>query len=221
LKSNKIVIFSILFSIIIVLALILSIDGKSNVKNIVHDKQKKEKKELFKDKLSSDIDIKKTNIKKKQRDNAKNTKKDTKKNDLNNNYILVPFQEIDVSDVDTIKKIDGVEPIGGVLIEKGKISSAQVGDVIYTPLLKGDIFEVKITDRTVNKNKSVSVSGNLVEDSMFGATFTESKKSAFATISTPNGTYEVEAIDGKGYVYTDHDLAKRINPKIKDYIEVN
>ena len=147
---------------------------------------------------------------------------DISEDDLKQELHITPFQEVDISDIDTIKKKSDVEPVGGVFIAKGQISTLKVGDVVEVPLLGSSNYRVKITERKVNPSGSVSVSGNLVEDNKYSATFTEGKNSAYASITTPDGAYEVESVGGKGYIYSVSDVErKRVNPNGTDVLTVD
>jgi len=119
------------------------------------------------------------------------------------------FQDISIDSVDTIEKKDGIKPVAAVLIAPNKISSLNIGDTVELPLLGNSNYRVKITNKVVNPSGSVSVSGNLEEDEKYSVVLTQSKTSAYASVTTPEGAYEIESIDGKGYVYSVSDIEKK------------
>jgi len=61
---------------------------------------------------------------------------------------------------------------------------------------------------------TVTVTGHLLDDGGdYSVVLTEGKNMSFGTITTPNGAFEIEARDGKGYIYS----AEAINSAMIDY----
>ncbi len=138
---------------------------------------------------------------------------------VENRYIS-PFEEVDISDVHTIK-IDDVKPISAIYVKKNSIASANIGDTIELPLLGTSNYRIKVTQKQKNGSGSITISGNLIEDNKYSATFTESKKGIYGSITTPDGAYELESQDGEGYIYSLKDIEKkRVNYKQSDEIEI-
>ncbi len=126
------------------------------------------------------------------------------------------FQEIDISDVTSVQKSD-IQPVGALSVEQGSISQIKVGDKIELPLLGNSNYEAKITKKIKNPTGSVTVSGNLVEDDKYSVVITESKKGVYGSITTPDGDYEIEVQNGKGYIYSVSDIEnKRVDYKKSD-----
>jgi hypothetical protein len=49
----------------------------------------------------------------------------------------------------------------------------------------------------------VTVTGNLIDSgNEYSIVLTEGKNMSFGSVTTPNGTFEIETKDGKGYVYS-------------------
>lgn len=101
----------------------------------------------------------------------------------------------------------GVTPIIGVEIAKNSITQLKVGDTIALPYMGSGEYEAKIESKTTHANGSVSVSGNLLDSgNQYSVVLTEGKNSAFGTVTTPNGSFEIETKDGQGYVYSTDEI---------------
>jgi hypothetical protein len=98
---------------------------------------------------------------------------------------------------------EGIKPVAAIELPKNSISKLNIGDTILLPNMGNGEFEAKITNKKEHKNGSVTVTGNLVDTgNQYSVVLTEGKNMSFGTVTTPNGSYEIEVKDGQGYVYS-------------------
>jgi hypothetical protein len=118
------------------------------------------------------------------------------------------------ADMEEVKKNfptkEGITPVIAVEVLKNSVSNLEVGDTISLPYMGSGEYEATITSKKTHKNGSVSVSGNLKDsDNKYSVVLTEGKSMSFGTITTPNGSFEIETKDGKGYVYSTDAIDKK------------
>jgi len=111
------------------------------------------------------------------------------------------------TDIEEVKKSfpskKGVSPLIAVEIPKGSVSKLNIGDKILLPYMGAGEYEATITEKITHKNGSVSVTGNLDDlGNQYSVVLTEGKNMSFGTVTTPNGSFEIEAKNGQGYVYS-------------------
>ena len=111
------------------------------------------------------------------------------------------------ADIEEVKKHfptkEGIAPVIAVEVLKNSVSSLKVGDTISLPYMGSGEYEATITSTTTHKNGSISVSGNLADfGNKYSVVLTEGKSMTFGTVTTPNGSFEIETKDGQGYVYS-------------------
>jgi hypothetical protein len=98
---------------------------------------------------------------------------------------------------------EGINPVIAIELPKNSISNLNVGDTVALPYMGNGEFEAQITKKTEHKNGSVTVSGNLLDTgNQYSVVLTEGKNMSFGTVTTPNGSFEIETKDGQGYVYS-------------------
>ena len=96
-----------------------------------------------------------------------------------------------------------------------------VGDQVELPLLNGESATVEIKSSVVTRNGDYSWSGHLEgygDDYPVVVTYGDS--SSFAMITTPNGSYSMESVNGVGWLYknpSEHELS---HPGVEDYLEI-
>lgn len=101
------------------------------------------------------------------------------------------------TDINSVKKSfqpkKKIFPIVAIELPKNSISKLNIGDIVSLPYMGTGQFNAEITSKTTHNNGSVSISGNLVdEDKEFSVVLTEGKNMSFGTITTPNGSFEIE-----------------------------
>jgi hypothetical protein len=112
-------------------------------------------------------------------------------------------------------------PFSGVAIDKNAISKLVVGSIIKLPNVGQMEYSATITEKTVHKNGSVSVSGNLTgeDNSNFSVVLTEGKNSSFASITTPEGAFQIETVNGIGYIYSIDEIERNyVDPNKEDVL---
>jgi len=124
----------------------------------------------------------------------------------------------DVSSVIAIKK--GITPILAFSMKEGILKNLSIGDKFDLPEINGDVYTLVIDTKINNPNGSVSLSAKLDnEDSKYFSVITEGHSSSFITIQSPEGIYEMESFNGKGYVYSSREIKNKwIDYSKKDYI---
>jgi hypothetical protein len=138
--------------------------------------------------------------------------------------LMVPEEEEETKDImveidlEEVKKTfptkEGISPLIAVEIPKGTITKLEIGDKISLPYMGAGEYEATITEKTTHKNGSVSVSGNLSDSGIqYSVVLTEGKNMSFGTVTTPNGSFEIETKNGQGYVYS----TDKIDQKWIDY----
>ncbi len=118
---------------------------------------------------------------------------------------------------------DGIEPLSAIEIKKDSISKVKIGDTITLPFVDDAKYRAKISDKIIHKDGSTSITGNLINrDKKYSVVLTQGKNSSFGSLTTPEGTYEIEVLNGKGYVYSVNDIdKKRIDYSKEDVIQVD
>jgi len=119
------------------------------------------------------------------------------------------------TDIDEVQKElpikEGITPVASIKIPKNSIKNLNIGDTVSLPYMGNGQFDAKISDKQIHKNGSVTVTGNLVDsDKEYSVVLTEGKSMSFGTITTPNGSFEIETKNGVGYVYSTDDIDKKL-----------
>ena len=129
------------------------------------------------------------------------------------------------TDIEEVKKSfpikKGVSPLIAIKVLKGSIDKLEIGDKVSLPYM-GE-YEATITSKTLHKNGSVSVSGDIIDSgNRYSMVLTEGKKMSFGTVTTPNGSFEIETKNGQGYIYsTDSIDEKWIDYSKSDTLETH
>ena len=135
---------------------------------------------------------------------------------------ITPFSEEDIDDTKLVMEtISGVEPISAVRLNKGMLKTVNVGDNLVLPEIDGFSYELEITHRTVSANGNISLNGTFNENGVpYHSIITEGGKSTLMSFSTPTGSYEVELLNGLGYMYLNTDIEnEKIDYSKSDVIE--
>lgn len=109
-----------------------------------------------------------------------------------------------------------------VELEQHPASYPAVGEQIELPMLNGQKVVANIESVTKFPNGDYSWSGHLVgHGTDFPIVMTYGEHSIFATITTPEGSYSMESLDGLGWLYKNPAEVELSNPGYKDFLEVN
>jgi hypothetical protein len=112
-----------------------------------------------------------------------------------------------------------VKPIKAIrLSEADLIGTLKEGDLVKLPAIHGEEYTATITETKNFDNGSSSVTGSYeLNGEKHTVTFTQGIKTGFGTFSTPNGTYQISLLGGKGYIYSSDALdATRIDTSKPD-----
>lgn len=107
-----------------------------------------------------------------------------------------------------------VKPVSAIrLSEADLIGTLKEGDLVKLPMIQGEEYTATITETKNFENGSSSVTGSYeLNGDKHTVTLTQGIKTGFGTFSTPNGTYQISLLGGKGYIYSSDDLdAQRID----------
>lgn len=95
------------------------------------------------------------------------------------------------------------------------------GEQVVVPLLNGTSVVVNVISSKVTRNGDYSWSGHVAGyGNDYPVIMTYGSKSAFAMITTPQGSYSMESIDGVGWLYknpAEHELTA---PGHEDFLEI-
>ncbi len=112
-----------------------------------------------------------------------------------------------------------VKPIKAIrLSEADLIGTLKEGDLVKLPAIEGEEYTATITESKNFANGNSSVTGSYeLNGEKHTVTLTQGIKTGFGTFSTPNGTYQISLLGGKGYIYSSDDLdAQRIDTNKPD-----
>jgi len=93
------------------------------------------------------------------------------------------------------------------------------GDKVQMPLPDGDTVSVLVAEQRVSSNGDLSWSGYLeghADD--YPVVVTVGSNSSFATITSPNGSYSMESVNGTGWVYKNPSVPELAEPDARDYL---
>ncbi len=89
-----------------------------------------------------------------------------------------------------------------VQLEQHLASMPVAGQEVSLPLLKGDLAKVQVETGSLHDNGDYSWRGHLKgHGSDYPVVMTYGENSAYATITTPEGSYSLESINGLGWLY--------------------
>jgi hypothetical protein len=95
------------------------------------------------------------------------------------------------------------------------------GDQVVLSMLGGQKITVNVESMTTHPNGDYSWSGHVQgygDDYPVAMTYGE--RATFATITTPQGAYSMESVNGSGWVYKNPAIVELSAPGTKDFIEV-
>lgn len=133
------------------------------------------------------------------------------------------YEPVDIAEMKTkLKTKPKVEPIGAFTMPKGTIRKLFYGDSILLSDIGGHDYELKIEKRTIGKSGSVILEASVGDDdSIVKSVLTEGERTSYITLSTAEGVYELESIDGNGFVYSSADIKNQLIDHSKtDALEV-
>lgn len=121
-------------------------------------------------------------------------------------------------DLSYVKIDENIQGARKIKMDVELLKKVVPGDQLQLPMLGGNEYTVNVEKVKESKNNT-HVRGhiNIAGDSYL-ATMTQGEKLTFATVSTPNGTYDVQLVDGKGWVYNSDQLNAHIDTTKTDVL---
>jgi len=96
------------------------------------------------------------------------------------------------------------------------------GEQVQIPMLGGKSVVVNVESITNNPNGDYTWSGHLQGyGTDYPVIMTYGEHSIFAMVTTPEGSYSMESVEGLGWLYKNPAEAELSKPGTKDYLEVN
>ena len=118
------------------------------------------------------------------------------------------FKEIDIDTIRSIlSPIKGVEPLLALRMKQHTLKEMVLGNTLVLPNINGVSYTLDITHKEVSSRGNTSIDGHFTENGVkYTAVLTEGDKATFISMSTPEGTYEIELLNGIGYAYSVNDI---------------
>ncbi|MES2664125.1 MAG: hypothetical protein V4629_12580 [Pseudomonadota bacterium] len=96
------------------------------------------------------------------------------------------------------------------------------GDQVNLPMLQGETAQAVVKSSEVNPNGDYSWRGYIKKHGEdYPVVMTYGKNSVFATITTPEGSYSMESVNGVGWLYKNPAESELSQYGTKDYLEVD
>jgi hypothetical protein len=108
-----------------------------------------------------------------------------------------------------------------VELEQHPAQLPAVGEQIKLSMLNGQQLVADVQSTTTNPNGDYTWSGHLQGyGTDYPVVMTYGERSIFATITTPEGSYTMESLDGLGWLYKNPAEIELSNPGAKDFLDV-
>jgi len=109
-----------------------------------------------------------------------------------------------------------------VQLEQHPAQLPVVGEQIQLPMLNGKSLVADVQSTTTNPNGDYTWSGHLQGyGSDYPVIMTYGEHAIFATITTPEGSFTMESLDGLGWLYKNPAEVELSNPGAKDFLDVS
>ena len=120
----------------------------------------------------------------------------------------------------TTKPRKNITPIEAISLSTSHTEELKVNDTLTLPNIEGVDYTIVISSVVKNSDDSHSLTGHFKDEGIsYTTTITKSTQSSYITLSTPQGTYEIETQDGVGYIYRTSDIRKHLQkPNVNDVI---
>lgn len=124
----------------------------------------------------------------------------------------------DNEDLSQVKISDEIQGAQKIKMNTELLKNVVPGDQIQLPVLDGSEYTIDI-EKVNDDKKNVNIRGRVeAQGESYLATITQGEKRTFATISTPNGTYDLRLVNGKGWVYESDQLNAHIDTTKPDVL---
>ena len=102
------------------------------------------------------------------------------------------------------------------------VEQVTVGTQVQFSLPEGDHFSATVEKVKISNNGNRSWSGHLDGfGKSYPVVFTSGNNSGFATITTPNGSYSIESINGSGWIYKNPMVRHLTKPGVNDFLLID
>jgi len=109
-----------------------------------------------------------------------------------------------------------------VQLEQHPANLPSVGEQVQLPMLHDQQITANVESTTVSPNGDYTWSGHLQgHGTDYPVVMTYGEHSIFATITTPEGSYTMESLDGLGWLYKNPAEIELSTPGSKDYLDVD
>ncbi|MGL4250270.1 MAG: hypothetical protein ACRCR1_06410 [Aeromonas sp.] len=114
-----------------------------------------------------------------------------------------PWQSVEIdADFPLAEPGEAVEQPLAIVLQGDALGHAQVGDSVTLPLPDGSTLEARVTKVILQQGGRRNWQGEIqVDGGSFPVNFTLGGQATFGFIGTPQGSYSVETMGGKGWVY--------------------
>ncbi|MGL6509606.1 hypothetical protein ACSZNJ_07245 [Aeromonas hydrophila] len=114
-----------------------------------------------------------------------------------------PWQAAEVdADFPLAEPGDAVEQPQPIALQGSDLERAQVGDSVALPMPDGSTLQARVTKVELQRGGERNWQGEIrVDGDSYPVNFTVGKQATFGFIGTPQGSYSVETLGGKGWVY--------------------
>ncbi len=97
-----------------------------------------------------------------------------------------------------------------------------VGEQVTLPMFNGKKFVADVQTTSVSANGDYTWRGHLTgQGDSYPVVMTYGEHSTFATITTPDGAYTLESVDGLGWLYKNPSFPELSTPGTNDFLEVD
>lgn len=101
------------------------------------------------------------------------------------------------------------------------MGSVNKGDKFSLPMPNGEEYVAQVETTTTFKNGTTSWQGHLEGyGDKYPVVFTVGKKTSFATVTTPDGSFTMESIDGAGWIYENPEVTELSDPNQQDSLAI-
>lgn len=146
----------------------------------------------------------------------------TSQDEIPSEALQTSWQMGDVkSETPNIRLSEKISEYAIVQLDQNAAEHPSVGQQIQLPMLNGASVIANVEAANTNPNGDYTWSGHLQGyGTDYPVVMTYGEHSIFATITTPQGSYTMESIDGLGWLYKNPAEIELSNPGAKDFMEV-
>ena len=111
----------------------------------------------------------------------------------------------------TTKVRKNIQPVASIRISNTITNELTPNNVILFSDIEGVDYPIRISDVKKHNDGSVTATGSYEDEGIsYTTTITQSENESFITLSSAQGLYEIEAINGVGYIYRADEIRRTI-----------